>query len=124
MTTQTPREVLETLFERLADPERRDSATELFTETATIRRPGACFDGPNAPEAYVSAGDSRYRTIAKDVQRWIETDDEAVSIGTLYGVTADGEEFEGVRYVDIATVEDGRISRLEIWNDIEVDGVV
>ena len=124
MTSSTPREVMETLFDRLADPERRDSAAELFTETATIRRPGARFDAPNAPEAYIAAGGSRYQTIAKDVQRWIETDNEAVSIGTLYGVTADGEEFGDVRYVDIATVEDGRISQLEIWNDILADDIL
>lgn len=114
---------MEALFDRLADTEHRDEAVELFADGATIVRPGARFDGPDAAREYVAAGGSKYQSIAKDEERWIETDRVAVSIGTLYGRTVNGDDFEGVRYVDVGTVEDGRIVQLEIWNDLLADGV-
>jgi ketosteroid isomerase-like protein len=47
-----------------------------------------------------------------------------VSIGTLSGVDRESEPFEGVRYVDVYEVREGRITRLDVWNDLAVDGVV
>jgi ketosteroid isomerase-like protein len=37
--------------------------------------------------------------------------------GTLFGAWPDGTAFEGNRYVDRYTVRDGRIVRMEVWND-------
>jgi hypothetical protein len=46
-----------------------------------------------------------------------------ISIGTLYGVDTDGEESDGVRYVDIYEVRSGEIERLDIYNDLAVNGI-
>jgi ketosteroid isomerase-like protein len=37
--------------------------------------------------------------------------------GTLHGEWPDGQPFDGNRYVDRYTVRDGRIVRMEVWND-------
>ena len=39
------------------------------------------------------------------------------SLGTLYGAWPDGTAFEGNRYVDRFTVQDGLIVSMEVWND-------
>lgn len=123
MTSMTARQTMEALFERLADPNRRTEAHALFADEATIVRPGERFEGPDAASRYVAAGGSKYNAIAKDIDRWIETEREAASIGTLYGETADGNSFEGVRYIDVGGVENGKLVRLEIWNDLLADGI-
>jgi ketosteroid isomerase-like protein len=46
------------------------------------------------------------------------------SIGTLYGEKLDGTPFEGIRYIDVFTVRDGRIVRQEVWNDLAETGVL
>ncbi|WP_254547028.1 nuclear transport factor 2 family protein [Halomarina pelagica] len=119
----TPREVAEEFFARMED-DRRETVGELFAADAVITVPGARFDGPDAADALLEHLAPRYDWAAKRFDRWIETDTEVVSIGTLYGVDGDGEEFSGVRYVDVYEVEDGRIRRVDIWNDLAVDGVV
>lgn len=66
---------------------------------------------------------SRYKWVKKRFER---TDvvagasaDEAIvyNIGTLYGQWPDGEAFEGNRYVDRYVVRQGKIVRMEVWND-------
>ena len=37
--------------------------------------------------------------------------------GTLYGAWPDGTPFEGNRYVDRFVVSDGKIVRMDVWND-------
>lgn len=39
------------------------------------------------------------------------------SVGTLYGEWPDGTPFEGNRYVDRFEVIDGKITRIDVWND-------
>jgi hypothetical protein len=39
------------------------------------------------------------------------------SIGTLYGEWKDGTPFEGNRYVDRFVVRNGRIVKMDVWND-------
>ncbi|MFC7157421.1 nuclear transport factor 2 family protein [Halomarina halobia] len=120
---QSPRAVVESFFERMAD-DRRDAVDELFAPNAVVTLPGARFEGPNAPRAFLDFLAPRYERADKEFDRWIEADDSVVSIGTLHGVANGGDEFEGVRYVDVYEVRDGLIERLDIWNDLAVDGVV
>jgi ketosteroid isomerase-like protein len=119
----SPRAVAEEFFARMAD-DRRETIGDLFADDAVVTLPGARFEGPDAPEEFLAFLAPRYEWAAKEFDRWIETDTEAVSIGTLYGVDNDGEEFSGVRYVDVYEVSDGRIQRVDIWNDLAADGVV
>lgn len=52
------------------------------------------------------------------------TEQVVTSIGTLYGEKLDGSSFEGVRYIDVFTLRDGRIVRQEVWNDLAESGIV
>jgi len=119
----SPRAIAEELFERMGD-DRRDTIGELLADDVRIVVPGGAFEGPDAATRLLDHLAPRYDWAAKEFNRWIETESSAVSIGTLYGVDNDGGEFEGVRYVDVFDVEDGRIVRWEFWNDLAVDGVV
>lgn len=52
------------------------------------------------------------------------TEQVVTSIGTLYGEKLDGTPFEGIRYIDVFTVRNGRIVRQEVWNDLAETGVL
>jgi hypothetical protein len=39
------------------------------------------------------------------------------SVGTLYGEWPDGTPFEGNRYVDRFEVHNGKITKMDVWND-------
>jgi len=122
--TRTPREVVEAVFERMADDERRDTVGELFADDATITFPGVRFEGPDAPAELLSWLDPRYEWAAKEFDRWLETGTHVVSLGTLYGVDDDGDAFEDVRYADVYEVVDGEVVRMDVYNDLAVEGVV
>ena len=119
-----PRDIVEEFFDRMGDDERRDTVGELFADDAVIVLPGAQFEGPEAAEEFLAFLAPRYEWADKEFDRWITTEKHVVSIGTLYGVDNDGEEFSDVRYADIYDIEDGEIQRLDIYNDLAVDGVV
>lgn len=120
-----PRAVVEAFFGRMDDDERRSTVGELFAENAVITVPGERFDGPDAPEQMLAFfGPPRYEWAAKEFDRWITTGPHVVSLGTLYGVDADGDSFDQVRYVDVYEVRDGLIRRLDIYNDLTAERVV
>lgn len=119
----SPRAVVDEFFARMED-ERRETVGELFHDDATITLPGATFSGPTAASDFLDFLAPRYEWAAKEFDRWTEAGATVVSIGTLYGVDNDGETFEDVRYVDVYEVEDEQIRRLDIWNDLAVEGVV
>jgi len=52
------------------------------------------------------------------------TEQVVTSIGTLYGEKLDGSPFDGIRYIDVFTIRDGRIVRQEVWNDLAETGIV
>lgn len=122
--TTDPRAVVELFFDRMADDDRRRSITELSAPDPTITLPGACFTGENAFEEFLDYLATRYEWATKEFDRWIVSGSTVVSIGTLSGVDNRGAAFEGIRYVDVYEVVDGRIARLDIWNDLFVAGVV
>ena len=104
--------------------DRRPTVDELFADDAVITLPGARFEGPTAPDDFLDFLAPRSERAGKEFDRWIVSGETVVSIGTLYGVDNAGDDFEGVRYVDVYEVAEGRIQRLDIWNDLAVDGVV
>ena len=122
--SERPRAVVEEFFRRMADDDRRQTVGELFAQDATITLPGARFGGPDAPSAFLAHLTPRYEWAAKEHDRWIEAENSVVSLGTLYGVDSDGGSFDDVRYVDVCEIEAGEITRLDIWNDLLVEGVV
>ena len=44
-------------------------------------------------------------------------DSVVYNTGTLYGEWPDGTPFDGNRYVDRFVVRDGKIVRMDVWND-------
>ena len=119
-----PRAVAEECLDRMEDQEQRATIGELFAADAVITFPGVRFEGADAPADYLEWAAPRYEWVAKNRERWRETESTAVSIGTLYGVDGDGERFEDVRYVDVYEIEDGHITRLDVWNDLAVEGII
>jgi ketosteroid isomerase-like protein len=81
---------------------------------------GRRFDDPAGTAGFNAA---RYRWVKKKFERTDVvaggTDEETVvyNIGTLYGEWPDGQPFQGNRYVDRFVVRDGRIIRMDVWND-------
>ncbi|WP_340098798.1 nuclear transport factor 2 family protein [Salinibaculum salinum] len=122
--SRAPRETVEEFFDRMSEDEERDTVGELFADDAVITLPGERFEGPDAPDEFLAFLAPRYEWAGKEFDRWITAGPHVVSLGTLYGVDNDGAEFEDVRYVDVYEVRDGLIQRLDVYNDLAVEGVV
>ena len=64
---------------------------------------------------------ARYNWVKKELGQfdWTEHADHTVvySNGTLYGEWPDGSSFSGNRYLDRFEVRDGKITRMDVWND-------
>jgi ketosteroid isomerase-like protein len=79
---------------------------------------GRAFDHPRGPTGFNA---KRYRWVKKKMDRFdvCPGDGETVvySVGTLYGEWKDGSPFEGNRYVDRFVVRNGKITRMDVWND-------
>lgn len=73
-------------------------------------------------EQLVQWASSRYRSVAKDFERFDEsrTDEGAVvyCLGTLRGVWLDGAAFSGIRFIDRFEIAQGLIQRQDVWNDL------
>ncbi|MEM5585654.1 MULTISPECIES: nuclear transport factor 2 family protein [unclassified Roseibium] len=96
-----------------------DLAATFVADTVVITFTGGrVFDHPSGPTAF-NAG--RYKWVKKKM----DTFDVATaggrtvvySVGTLYGEWPDGSPFEGNRYIDRFEVADGKIARMDVWND-------
>ena len=63
----------------------------------------------------------RYNWVKKQLGQfdWTEHADHTVvySNGTLYGEWPDGRTLSGNRYLDRFEVRDGKITRMDVWND-------
>lgn len=79
---------------------------------------GRIFDHPSGPTGFNAM---RYNWVKKRM----DTFDVAqgangtvvYSVGTLYGEWPDGTSFEGNRYIDRFEVENGKIVKMDVWND-------
>ena len=79
---------------------------------------GRAMDHPRETSAF-NAG--RYTWVKKKMDRFDVApgvgETVVYSIGTLYGEWPDGTAFEGNRYVDRFVVRDGKIVKMDVWND-------
>lgn len=79
---------------------------------------GRVFDHPSGP---TSVNAARYKWVKKRMERFdvAPSGDTTVvySIGKLYGEWPDGTLFDDNRYVDRFEVVDGRITKMDVWND-------
>ena len=73
-------------------------------------------------EEMVAGAATRYRFVGKHFDRresWATTGGESVLIaGTLYGEWLDGTTFEGIRFIDVFDLRNGKIWRQHVWNDM------
>jgi hypothetical protein len=64
---------------------------------------------------------TRYQWVKKSIERWdLSYHGEEVivySLGTLYGQWLDGTPFKGNRFIDRFSIVDGKIARMDVWND-------
>lgn len=119
-----PRAVVEENFRRMADPDERSSAAELYADDVEIHLPGRSFRGEDAGERMIEYFDAQYTWCDKEFERWHVDGNVVFTVGTLHGTDNDGEEFEGIRFIDVHTVENGRIVRKEVYNDLSEAGIV
>lgn len=123
-TEHDPKGVVEEIFQRMAEPDERATTSELYADDVTITCPGGQFSGPTANEELLEFLRPLYDWAKKDIDRWIVENNRIVVDGTLYGVDTDGQAFEGVRFVDVYEIEEGQVTRLDFWNDLDSDGVI
>ena len=74
-------------------------------------------------QALVDWAKPRYRFVRKtyegfDVMRRSGAQSLVYCRGTLSGEWPDGAAFDGIRFIDRFEVEDGKIVRQDVWNDI------
>ncbi len=62
----------------------------------------------------------RYRFVKKTIEGFDASADGRVVYcrGTLFGEWPDGTAFEGIRFIDRFEVENGKITRQDVWNDM------
>lgn len=72
-------------------------------------------------EDIVANSGGRYAKIGKTITRrnaWSEgTVTHVLIAGALHGVWPDGTDFDGIRFIDLFALQDGLITRQEVWND-------
>jgi ketosteroid isomerase-like protein len=100
----------------IPDPE---AAGALMSEDVVITFTGGRrFSHPREATAFNA---QRYKWVKKKMERTDvapgEHDTVVYNTGTLYGAWPDGVPFEGNRYVDRFVVRNGRIVRMDVWND-------
>ncbi|BDA83145.1 membrane protein [Aureimonas sp. SA4125] len=96
-----------------------DAAAQYMAPGCTITFTGGReFDHPRGPTS-VNAG--RYAWVKKRMLRFDVApghgETVVYSTGYLYGAWPDGTPFDGNRYVDRFVVRDGRIVKMDVWND-------
>lgn len=123
MTDGELQAVVEEFFERRFQDDWEETIGGLFADDAVITMHRERWEGPDAAVGFIGYIEERIDWVRKDYDRWFETDRYVVTQGTLYGVDDAGEEFEGLRYVDIYEIVDGTILRLDVYNDLPAAGL-
>ncbi len=83
---------------------------------------------PGAPEMttleeLIAWSRPRYTFVSKTYERFDAMQSEGAAaivycFGTLSGEWLDGSEFSGIRFIDRFELEDGKITRQDVWNDM------
>lgn len=98
------------------DPER--AATFMADPVDITFTGGRKFSHPFGPTGFNAM---RYKWVKKKMERFDVAEGVngtvVYSVGTLYGEWPDGTPFEGNRYVDRFEVRDGKIVKMDVWND-------
>ena len=126
MTDITAAKELVTRFLRLMEERDLATAESFMALDAQIIFPGGKQFG--SQREMVAAARGRYKWVKKRLDQVdaFAAGDQAVVyvLGTLYGVNRYDLPFADVRYVDRFVVQNGRITRQEVWNDLAESGVL
>ncbi|WP_127143094.1 nuclear transport factor 2 family protein [Pelagibacterium montanilacus] len=111
-------EVVRLYLEASMIPDPEGAARYIADDFVVTFTGGRDYDSPQGPTGFNAA---RYQWVKKDMRRFdvAKSDTETVvySIGTLYGAWIDGTPFKDNRYVDRFVVRDGKIVKMDVWND-------
>jgi ketosteroid isomerase-like protein len=99
-------------------PDPETAGTFMSADVAITFTGGRKFKHPRDATAFNAM---RYKWVKKKMERTDVSPGNGETIvyntGTLYGEWHDGTAFEGNRYVDRFVVRDGKIVRMDVWND-------
>ncbi len=116
--TRAAAEIVEKFLVASMIPDPETAATFMADDVEITFTGGRQFTHPSETSAFNA---SRYKWVKKKMERFDvcpgETETVVYGIGTLYGAWPDGTVFEGNRYVDRFVVKDGKITKMDVWND-------
>lgn len=111
-------EVVRLYLEASMVPDPEAASSYIAAEFKVTFTGGRVYDSPFGPTQFNA---SRYKWVKKRMLRFDVapgTDEDVVySIGYLYGEWLDGRAFDRNRYVDRFVVRDGKIVKMDVWND-------
>jgi len=128
MSDQTAENVLDTLppeaqtvrdfLDASMKPDPELAATFMSDDVVITFTDGQKYDHPSGTTAFNAA---RYKWVKKKFSQFdvAQTNGQTVvySTGWLYGEWPDGTPFEGNRYVDRFVIENGKIIKMDVWNE-------
>lgn len=116
--TASAAEIVERFLVESMIPDPETAATFMSEDVAITFTGGRAFRHPREATAFNAM---RYKWVKKKMERTDVSPGDGDTIvyntGTLYGEWPDGTPFEGNRYVDCFVVRDGKIVRMDVWND-------
>ena len=116
--TASAAEIVERFLVASMVPDPETAATLMSADVAITFTGGRKFSHPRETTAFNAM---RYKWVKKKMERTDvapgKRDTVVYNTGTLYGEWPDGTPFEGNRYVDRFVVRNGKIIRMDVWND-------
>lgn len=113
------RDVVKSFLERMEALDLDGARSHLADGFSMVFPGGVEF---NRLEELIAWAKPRYNWVKKSYDAWdaaAREDGVAVTCqGTLRGEFPDGKPFEGVRFADWFLVQDGKIARQHVWNDL------
>lgn len=110
--------IVSNFLEASMAPDPELAATYMAPDVVIVFTGGRAMETPHAI-THFNAG--RYAWVKKALGQfdWTAHEDHIVvySNGTLYGEWPDGRPFAGNRYLDRYEVREGKITRMDVWND-------
>ena len=111
-------EIVEAFLVASMIPDPVQAARYVAADVAITFTGGRKFAHPRESTAFNA---KRYKWVKKKMERTdvVAGTGETIvyNLGTLYGEWPDGTAFDGNRYVDRFVVRDGKIVKMDVWND-------
>jgi ketosteroid isomerase-like protein len=111
-------EIVEQFLEASMVPDPVKAATFIAEDLDITFTGGRKYNHPRETAAFNA---KRYKVVKKKFERTDVVPGVGETIvyntGTLYGEWPDGTPFEGNRYVDRFVVRNGKIVKMDVWND-------